>query len=217
MQDLTSDPEVFMRSMATRDSLGGLTARAPDVVSVLDAFGKDAILIETVGAGQDEVEIARTAQTTCVVLTPGTGDDVQTMKAGIMEIADILVVNKADLAGAEVLIAQLRSMLSYSEHGEWLVPIVRVVATRNEGVLELMDRIDEHGEYLRRSGQLEVRRLQRSRYQIVEAMRDELLRRQTSGAGVARLDDLARKVASGEIDPHSAAREIIGLDGVTGA
>ncbi len=209
MQDLTGDTDIFMRSMATRGSLGGLTAMAADVMAVLDASGKDTVIVETVGAGQDEVDIARTAQTTCLVLTPGTGDDVQSMKAGIMEIADILVVNKSDLAGADQLISQLRAQLSYSEHGDWLIPIVRVMANRGEGVEELMDRIDDHAGYLRSSGKLEERRLERSRHQIVEAIRAELVRRHLSGEGSHNLERLARLVAERELDPHSAADEII--------
>ncbi len=209
MQDLTSDPGVFLRSMATRGSLGGLTAMAADVMTVLDAAGKDMVLIETVGAGQDEVEIARTAQTTCLVLTPGTGDDIQTMKAGIMEIADILVVNKADLAGTDQVLSQLRAMLSYAEHGDWIIPIVRVVANREEGIGELLDRIDEHKAYLESSGRLVGRRLERSRHQIVESVRAELVRRYLTGDGAGQLEQLAQLVADRELDPHSAAEQII--------
>jgi LAO/AO transport system kinase len=213
MQDLTGDPDVFMRSLATRESLGGLTARAPDVISVMDASGKDVVLIETVGAGQDEVDIARTAQTTCLVLTPGTGDDIQTMKAGIMEIADLLVVNKSDLAGSDMLVSQLKNLLSFSEHGDWLIPIVRVVALRDEGISELLDEIDRHGEYLRSSGQLLARRLERSRYQLMAAIREELLKAYTSGAGRGEVDRLAEQIAAGEIDPHTAAERLIGNGG----
>ena len=209
MQDLTNDPGVFLRSMATRGSLGGLTAMAADVMTVLDAAGKDMVLIETVGAGQDEVEIARTAQTTCLVLMPGTGDDIQTMKAGIMEIADILVVNKADLAGTDQVLSQLRAMLSYAEHGDWIIPIVRVVANREEGIGELLDRIDEHKAYLESSGRLVGRRLERSRHQIVESVRAELVRRYLTGDGAGKLEQLAQLVADRELDPHSAAEQII--------
>ncbi|MHB8577379.1 MAG: methylmalonyl Co-A mutase-associated GTPase MeaB [Dehalococcoidia bacterium] len=209
MQDLTGDPEIFMRSLATRTALGGLTAAAADVIAVMDASGKDVVLVETVGAGQDEVDIARTAQTTCLVLTPGTGDDIQTMKAGIMEIADILVVNKADLSGSEILVSQLTALLSYSEHGDWIPPIVKVVATKGEGLSELADRIQEHRDYLERSGQLAKRQLERSRHQIVEAIRAELLRRYLSGEGGSELDRLAEQVAAREVDPRSAADRLI--------
>jgi LAO/AO transport system kinase len=213
MQELTGDTEIFVRSMATRGALGGLTATAADVVAVLDAAGKDVVIVETVGAGQDEVDIARTAETTCLVLTPGAGDDIQTMKAGIMEIADILVVNKADLAGADVLMSQLKALLSYAEHGDWLIPIVKVVATKGEGIVELADQIDAHSEYLRSSGESESRRLERSRHQIVEAIRAELARRYLSGEGGARLEQLAQSVAEREIDPRTAAVRIIDASG----
>jgi GTPase len=213
MQDLTGDADIFMRSLATRGALGGLTAAASDVISVLDASGKDVVLIETVGAGQDEVEIARTAQTTCLVLTPGTGDDVQTMKAGIMEIADILVVNKADLAGAEQLIGQLNALLSISPHGDWIPPIVRVVAIKEQGVPELADKIEAHRSFLESSGQLADRGFERSRHQIVEAIRAELVRRYLTGEGGSELDRLARQVVERELDPRSAAEALIAGDG----
>ena len=209
MQDLTGDPEVFMRSLASRGALGALSAETADVVSVLDASGKDVVLIETVGAGQDEIEIARTAQTTLLVLTPNTGDDIQAMKAGIMEIADILVVNKADLANADVLVAQLKALLSYAEHGAWLIPIVRVVATKGEGIDELADQIERHGEYLASSGVGESRARERARHQIAEAVRAEITRRFLHGDGGERLARLVEQVAERELDPRSAADVII--------
>jgi len=210
MQELTDDPEVFMRSLATRGTLGGLSAEATDIVAVLDAFGKDVVLVETVGAGQDEIEIARTAQTTLLVLTPNTGDDIQAMKAGIMEIADILVVNKADLPNAEILVSQLKALLSYAEHhSDWQIPIVRTVATRDEGIEELVKQIDAHEQYLRASGEGEQRARDRARHQIAEAVRAELTRRFLQGDGRARLDQLVEQVAARALDPRSAARAII--------
>ena len=214
MQDLTGDPEIFMRSMATRGSLGGLSATAADAVAVLDAFGKDVVLLETVGAGQDEVEVASAAQTTVVINTPGAGDDVQTLKAGIMEIADILVVNKADLAGADALVAQLKALLSISEHGDWLIPVLKVVASRGEGVSELADAIDRHRAFLESSGQMESDLHERARRQLVAAARAELLRRALRGLGEGGLDDLVQAVAERRIDPHSAAARLI--DGIAG-
>jgi LAO/AO transport system kinase len=209
MQELTGDQGIFLRSLATRGALGGLTRMAADVLAILDAAGKDVVIVETVGAGQDEVEVARTTQTTCLVLTPGTGDDIQAMKAGIMEIADVLVVNKADLPGTDLLISQLKAMLSYADHDAWLIPIVRIVATKGEGVAELADAIDRHGDHLRESGKLASRRLDRSRHQIVEAMRAELMRRYLSAEGNDRLDELARRVADRDLDPHTAAEQVI--------
>jgi len=209
MQDLSGDEGIFMRSMATRGALGGLSATAADAVAVLDAAGKDVILLETVGAGQDEVEVASAAQTTLVLNTPGTGDDVQTLKAGIMEIADILVVNKADLPGTDALVAQLRALLSISEHGDWLIPIVKVVATRGDSVPELVDAIAKHRTYLETSGRLEKDRRERARRQIVAAAQAELLRRAIRQAGEKGLDDLVAAVAERRVDPHTAAGQLI--------
>jgi LAO/AO transport system kinase len=214
MQELTGDPDIFMRSMATRGSLGGLSATASDAVAVLDAFGKDVILLETVGAGQDEVEVASTAQTTVVINTPGTGDDVQTLKAGIMEIADLLVVNKADLPGADAVIAQLKALLSISEHGDWMIPIIRVVASRAEGIPELADAIERHRDYLESSGRLEKDRRDRARHQLVAAAQAELWRRALHQAGDGGLDDLIAAIAERRTDPHTAAGRL--LDSVAG-
>ena len=209
MQDLSPDAGVFMRSMATRGALGGLSATAADAVAVLDAAGYDVVLLETVGAGQDEVEVASAAQTTLVLNTPGTGDDVQTLKAGIMEIADILVVNKADLAGADALVAALKALLSISEHGDWLIPILRVVASREEGIAELADTIERHRAYLETSGRLELDRRERARKQLVAAAQAELLRRALRHAGEDGLDDLVRAIAERRVDPHTAAARLI--------
>ena len=214
MQELTGDPGIFMRSMATRGSLGGLSATAADAVAVLDAFGNDVIMLETVGAGQDEVEVASAAQTTILINTPGTGDDVQTLKAGIMEIADLLVVNKADLPGADVLVAQLKALLSISDHGDWLIPILRVVALRGEGVPELVDAIDRHRAYLESSGRLSADQRERARHQLVAAAQAELLRRALHAAGEGGLDELVTAVAERRIDPHTAAGQLI--DAVAG-
>ncbi len=209
MQELTGDAGIFMRSMATRGSLGGLSATAADAVAVLDAAGTEVVRLETGGAGQDEVEVASAAQTTLVINTPGTGDDVQTLKAGIMEIADILVVNKADLPGADAVIAQLKALLSISEHGDWLIPIVKVVASRGEGIGELADAIDRHRDYLESSGQLEKDRRERARHQLIVAAQAELWRRALRQAGDGGLDDLVAGIAERRIDPHTAAGQLI--------
>jgi LAO/AO transport system kinase len=208
MQELTSDPDIFMRSMATRGSLGGLSETAADAAAVLDAFGKDVVLIETVGAGQDEVEVASTTQTTAVVLTPGTGDDIQTMKSGIMEIADLLVVNKADLAYADALVAALKAHLSMSEHGDWLIPIDRVIANKETGIAELADDMERHRAYLEQSGALEKSWRERARRQIVASAQGEVLRRIVRGAPEL-LNQLVEEVAARRSDPHSAAVQLI--------
>ncbi|MEE9276860.1 MAG: methylmalonyl Co-A mutase-associated GTPase MeaB [Dehalococcoidia bacterium] len=211
MQDLTADPEIFLRSLATRGSLGGLSEGTLDCIAVLDAFGKDVILIETVGAGQDEVEIAATAQTTVLINTPGMGDDIQTMKAGIMEIADILAVNKADLPGADVLMAQLRALLTFSTDRSWDPPILRLIATQGEGLAELADACDQHFAFLQESGRLQEAARGRVRQQIIGLARTQLLAglvRHTGGE--ERLEGLVDSVVRRTIDPHTAVAEWIG-------
>lgn len=209
MQDLSGDAGVFMRSMATRGSLGGLSETAGDAVAVLDAFGKDVVLLETVGAGQDEVEVAKAAQTTLLVLTPGTGDDIQAMKAGIMEIADIFVVNKADLPNTDALVAALRAHLSLAHPEGWSPPILKVIANREQGVTELAEQVSAHRAYLESSGALEAQRQERARYQLVAAAQGELLRRLEREGGDA-LAALASDVADRRLDPHTAARQLLG-------
>jgi LAO/AO transport system kinase len=210
MQDLFRDPEVFVRSMATRGELGGLAPATMEVASVLDAAKKDVVLIETVGAGQDEVEVASAGETTVLVLTPAGGDDVQAMKAGIMEIADVLVVNKADLPGTDALVAQLETMVNMASRGRLDVPVLRTTATKREGIGELADAIDEHRRKLEKSGELDTLRLDRARRQVLDAARQRLLAdlvkaNQSDG----RLDALVEKVAARELDPASAAEQLL--------
>jgi LAO/AO transport system kinase len=210
MQELTRDPEVFVRSMATRGELGGLAPMTVEVVAVLDAAGKDVIVVETVGAGQDEVEVASTAETTIVVLTPASGDEVQAMKAGIMEVADILVVNKADLPSADGLMAQLQAMTTMASRGRLETPVLRTIATRGEGVIELAEAIEEHRRKIEASGQLERLRLERARRQVLALVRHQLVDqvlRATERDG--RLDDVVRSVARRELDPYAAAQRLI--------
>jgi LAO/AO transport system kinase len=202
MQELTSDPGVFLRSMATRGSLGGLAAATSEVVAALDAAGKAVVFIETVGAGQDEVEIASTAQTTIVVNTPSTGDDVQTMKAGILEIADLLVVNKADLSGADTLAGQLLALSSLGPSGDRETPVLKTVSTRGEGIRELADAIDEHRRHLEESGELGRYRRVQARHQLL----DGLLR---AAEKDGRLEELIDAVAERSLDPQAAARRLI--------
>lgn len=210
MQELTSDPGVFVRSMATRGYLGGLAAASSEVVAVLDAAGKEVVFIETVGAGQDEVEVASTAQTTIVVNTPATGDAVQTLKAGILEIADVLVVNKADLPGADTLAGQLTALSTLGPSGGEATPVVMTVATTGKGIGELADAIDEHRRHLEESGELDSHRRTQARHQLLAAARhhllDELLR---AAEEDGRLDALVEAVAERSLDPHAAARKLI--------
>ena len=210
MPELARDPEIFVRSMATRGELGGLAAATAEVVAVLDAAGKELVLIETVGAGQDEVEVASTAETTVVVLTPGGGDGVQAMKAGIMEVADILVVNKADLPGVDAVVGQLQAMTAMDARGGPATPVVETVATKGDGVAELADAIEEHRRQQEASGELERQRLERARRQVLALARHELLAgvvRATERDG--RLEELVRSVARRELDPYAAAQRLI--------
>ncbi|MEO9254234.1 MAG: methylmalonyl Co-A mutase-associated GTPase MeaB [Tepidiformaceae bacterium] len=208
MQEHALDAGVYVRSMAGRGALGGLAPSINAVVSVMDAFGFDYVLIETVGAGQDEVEIAGTALTTILVNNPGTGDDIQALKAGIIEIADILVVNKADHPGADILVSQLRALLSLSPKGQRHPPILKTTATKGEGMGELADAIDEHYEHLKSSGALMQQRAIDARHQVLSIARSILLERIRQSTSEAELDALVNRVAARELDPHSAAEEL---------
>jgi LAO/AO transport system kinase len=210
MQDLTSDPDVFIRSMATRGALGGLAAATNDVVTVLDACGKDVVLVETVGAGQDEVEIAETAHTTVVINIPGAGDDMQAIKAGILEIADILVVNKADLPAAESVYKQLHIFMDLARHEGWEVPIIKTVSHKGQGIKELLEAVDKHRAYLETSGRLDQMRHQRARRQLLAAAQADLLSKLVSSAeSNGRLEKLVDAVADRELDPHTAAEQLM--------
>jgi LAO/AO transport system kinase len=213
MQDHATDDGVFIRSMASRGQLGGLSAAVPQALRVLDAAGCDVILIETVGVGQAEVEIASLADTTVVLLAPGMGDGVQAAKAGILEIADIFVVNKADRDGADQVARDLRYMQSlggrHSEAGAWRPPIVKTVASRAEGITELVAAITRHRQWLEHHGELERRRAARAAAEI-EAIALSQLRRSFAGVhGSAALDAAALRVVAGETDPYSAAETLV--------
>ncbi len=207
MSELYSDPDVFIRSLASRGALGGLSVATQDVVHVLDAYGKDVILIETVGAGQDEVDIAGAAQTTILVNTPNMGDEVQTLKAGIMEIADVLAVNKSDLPGANRMVSALKALLSLNPDHGWDPPIVPIIATQGEGIEKLAEACDAHFEELESSGKMQTAELDRARQQITSLARARILRRLHAEAGEERLVKLATDVASRISDPHTAAAE----------
>jgi LAO/AO transport system kinase len=208
MQVLTGDEGVFIRSLASRGAVGGLSAAAGDAVVLLDAFGKDVVLIETVGAGQDEFDIVNAAHTTVVINTPGTGDDIQIMKAGIMEIADIYGVNKADLPGADLTVNQLRSLLSTNPSGVRTAEIIRMVAITGDGIDDLADACDTHYEFLVGSGQLDVEDRKRARCRIVSLAQDLLVANLFSqSGGDKRLDYLAAAVADRTLDPHTAVKQ----------
>ena len=206
MQTLGLDPGVFIRSMATRGHLGGLARATVDAVAILDAAGYEKIVVETVGVGQDEVEIVKTADVSVVVLVPGMGDDVQAIKAGIMEISDVFVINKADRDGVLRTEKELEAMLTLTaRHDGWNPPIVKTVATENKGVEELADAIARYRDFQKQAGAAAARRAAIARWRILELLREELLERVLSRDGVsARLDALASEVAEKRRDPYSA-------------
>jgi LAO/AO transport system kinase len=215
MGDLSDDPGVYIRSMAARGELGGLCQAVSGGIDLLRAAGKQLILIETVGVGQDEVDIMRVAHTTVLVSVPGLGDDVQTMKAGLFEIADIHAVNKADREGAGETIAQIQAMLALNvDHAAdpavvWQVPVLRVVALRGEGIADLFDAIGSHGDHLRKTGELARReRLMAGArvLKLAQAMIAERLKR--SEANPSATADL-ESVVGGELSPYSCARKLL--------
>ncbi|MFZ5848258.1 MAG: methylmalonyl Co-A mutase-associated GTPase MeaB [Actinomycetota bacterium] len=207
MQDHALDRDVYIRSMASRGHLGGLSWSTPQALRVLDAAGCDVVLVETVGVGQSEVEIAGMADTTLVLLAPGMGDGVQAAKAGILEIGDVYVVNKADRDGAEQVRRELRTMISLADRpeGSWKPPIVLTVAQAGQGVDELVEAIDEHRAWMESSGELERRRVRRARDEIESIAVTALRARWGDVHGRTELDDLARQVAEGKNDPYTAA------------
>jgi LAO/AO transport system kinase len=212
MQEHATDDGVFIRSMASRGHLGGLAAATPQAIRVLDAAGFELIIIETVGVGQAEVAIASLADTVAVLLAPGMGDAVQAAKAGILEVADLYVVNKADKPDAQQVVRDLRNMIALGEHkpDDWKPPIVTTVAAngpRDEGLAELVRRLDEHWSWLAASGELERRRQARAREEITALAFDQLRVKLAEGG---QLDDLAARVAAGDLDPFRAADEALG-------
>jgi LAO/AO transport system kinase len=211
MMNLSTDHGVFIRSMGTRGMMGGLTGSLYDVVEILDAAGMNVILIETVGVGQDEVDIVKIADTTLVILVPGLGDSVQTIKAGLMEIADIFVVNKADQPGVEQTVAELESMLDLATHIERRTPIVTTSAKEKKGIPLLLNKITEHQEYSKKNKMFDARRRQRYEAELIEIIRKRLMNfildeNKLKGAVDCCIDQISRR----EQDPYSAADEILG-------
>jgi GTPase len=211
MQDHATDPGVFIRSMATRGHLGGLSLATPEAVRLLDAIGRRWIIVETVGVGQVEVEIAGKADTTVVVVNPGWGDSVQANKAGLMEIADVFAINKADRGGVDETRRDLEQMLDMSDLGTdtWRPPIVATVAGTGQGVAELWDAVLDHRAHAEASGQLEERRTFRTREELREIVAQRLRERAKSVARRQRWDELTDAVVAGTVDPWSAADEML--------
>jgi LAO/AO transport system kinase len=214
MQDHATDPGVYIRSMSTRGQLGGLAAATPQAVRVLDAAGCDVVIVETVGVGQAEVEVAGLADTTLVLLAPGMGDAIQAAKAGILEIADVFVVNKADRDGADATYRDIQGMIGLGQRGpgEWRPQVVRAVASRGEGIDDVMAAVAKHRAWLSEHDQLRARRQRRAAAEI-EAIALADLRQRIGSVPGAPLAELAAEVATGALDPYTAAdRLVAGLD-----
>ncbi len=237
MQEHATDPGVFIRSLATRGNLGGLSRATGDCIRVMDAMGQDVVIVETVGVGQDEIDIAQMAHTTIVVVVPGMGDDIQAIKAGILEVADLFVVNKADLDGADRTVRELRQMLELRHavravmdhdaahrmlnHGppvaapagppeEWEPPILKVVAAKDQGIPELLGAVEQHHGWLDATGQRLKKEEARAGMQFVSLLRERLLRKalDTLAQEQGRLDEVSRRIAQRAEDPYALAEEI---------
>ncbi len=209
MQSLTTDPNVFIRSMATRGKMGGLSLAVNDSLMVLDAAGYRTLIVETIGVGQDEVDIAKTAHLTVVVVSPGMGDDIQTIKAGVLEIADILVINKADREGVERTEQELRAMLSISvREDKWEPPIVRTVATRGEGTEPLADAIEHYRRFLSEH-QREKWRIPLFRQRLIEMLRERVTRTILERIPAGELDQYAEKMMTRESDPYTIMDQLL--------
>ena len=211
MQEHFSDPGIYIRSMATRGSLGGLARATADVATVLDASGRDLIMIETVGVGQDEVDIVRLADVTVVILVPGMGDDVQSIKAGIMEIADIFVINKSDRDGAERVEREIRALQSLAMRGDrWTPLIVKTVASEGVGTIELATAITEYEEFLQKENLVLQHKIDNWRERLVEMLRDALLEKAHDQLANGHMERYAAEIAEHKRDPYSLVEEIVG-------
>jgi LAO/AO transport system kinase len=209
MQDHFSDPGIYIRSMATRGSLGGLARTTADVATVLDASGRDLIMIETVGVGQDEVDIVRLAEVTVVILVPGMGDDVQTIKAGIMEIADIFVINKSDRDGAEHVEREIRTLQSLAMRSDgWTPPIIKTVASQALGIEELAAAVASYEDYLKKKNLVMNKSVENWQQRLVEMLRDTMLEKARQHMADGGLGRYAAEVAEHKRDPYTVVEEI---------
>jgi LAO/AO transport system kinase len=217
MQKLSTDEGIFIRSMASRGQLGGLARATGDAIKVLDAFGRDLVMVETVGAGQSEVEIARAAHTVIVVDAPGLGDDIQAIKAGLFEIADIFVINKADRDGADRSFLTLQMMLDLEEDdgaGDWRPPLLKTIALQGEGSAVLADAVERHLAHLRDSGQLHARNTRLAQEELRRILSQELLDRLLDRVSSTEWDSLTQEIAERTLNPYAAADRL--LDGFLG-
>ncbi len=209
MSDLNTDPGVFIRSMGARGNLGGISEATGVAIDILDLFGCEYIFVETVGVGQSEVDIVKSCDTTLMVMVPGLGDDIQAIKAGVMEIGDVFVINKADRDGAEKTAREIRMMLEFKK-GEWNPPVNMAVAIENEGIKELVASILEHREYMTGSGKGHIRRVENRKSELLTIVKERMTRKlfeKTYNGEI--IHSLSEKVAKKETDPYSAAEIIL--------
>jgi len=209
MQERSLDDGIFIRSMASRGHAGGLARATARLVNVLDALGNGVVIVETVGVGQEEVDVVSVADTVCLVTVPGLGDDIQAIKAGVLEIADVLVVNKADRPGADDTVRDLAQMLSLAKDPSWKPPIVRTAARSGEGIEQLVDAIAKHRAWAEESGERTRRRREAARSEVLTLLREALLRRLEGRIGDARLDAAVSRVADRRLDPYAAVDELL--------
>lgn len=210
MQRIAADPGIFIRSMATRGALGGLARATQDAIDLLDAAGFDTVIVETVGVGQDEVDVVSCVQTCCVVLVPGMGDEIQAIKAGIMEVADLFVVNKADREGADQVERELAAMKSLGAARAWDPPVLRTVAQQGLGLPELVAAIRAHGIWLRAQGGLARKARERARLRFNALLAEAAAQRARDRVGGERIEEAIARIAARELDPYSAVEAILG-------
>lgn len=208
LPDLAGAHDVFVRSMSSRGSMGGLSRATGDAIKLLDAFGKDVILVETVGTGQAETDVISVVDSVVVVAVPGLGDEIQAMKAGILEIADLFVVNKADREGADRTERELLSMLRLQGEAAWTVPVLKTVATADQGIAALADALGSHLQYLRDSGELTARRRRRTKRELLEYLRTRLMDSLTAGVGYNDLEQLTGSIVAGRLSVYQAGEDL---------
>jgi LAO/AO transport system kinase len=210
MQRIAADPGIFIRSMATRGALGGLARATQDAIDLLDAAGFDTVIVETVGVGQDEVDVVSCVQTCCVILVPGMGDEIQALKAGIMEVADLFVINKSDRDGADQVERELEAMKALAMPQGWDPPVLRTVAQQGEGVAELLAQIRTHGTWLRAHGGLARKARERARLRFESLLAEAAVRRAKARAGTGCLEAALEGIAERRIDPYTAVEAFLG-------
>jgi len=217
MSKAAADSQIFIRSLGARGQVGGLSRAVRDVIRILDAVGNDVVIVETLGTGQDEVDIRTVADTTIIVQAPGLGDYIQTLKAGMMEIGDVYVVNKAESAEADNLFANILTAIEMSNHPEgWIPPVVKTVANRGDGVNDCLEAIEKHLEFLGSGNRHEERRKERVRTELLEMIKEKLMRRANESVLMnGRFDDVVRRIAKREVEPYTYVNEVVAL--ITGS